>query len=194
MSTTPTPLRPEQEIALRYTREKGTEAPLASIRGRMAKTFAQLEALLATLPEEAVRIRPAPGRWSVHEIVDHLVESHRPAVDQLRDLLRGERPADGPVPVSLLSADPLGRPWPGLVRELSGVHRELLALLDSASDETPLTAKAPVLMVVKVREEDGSLTPVEWAEDFDWKAFAILLRAHTLEHVGQIERTLTGPT
>jgi hypothetical protein len=191
MSTTPaTPLRPEQEAALRYIREKGTEAPLASIRQRMAKTFAQLEALLASLPEEAVRIRPAPDRWSVHEIVDHLAESHRPAVDQLRDLLRGERPPGGPVPASLLSADPLGHPWPGLLRELSGIHRELLALLDSASEETPLTAKAPVLMVVKVREEDGSLTPVEWTAEFDWKAFAILLRAHTLEHVAQIERTL----
>jgi hypothetical protein len=70
------------------------------------------------------------------------------------------------------------------------VHRALLAIVDSASDETPLTAKAPVLMVVKVREEDGSLTPVEWTEGFDWKAFSIVLRAHTLEHVGQIERTL----
>ena len=43
MSTTPAaPLRPEQEAALRYVREKGTEAPAASIRQRMAKTFAQL--------------------------------------------------------------------------------------------------------------------------------------------------------
>jgi hypothetical protein len=191
MSTTPAaPLRPEQEAALRYALEKGTHAPLASIRERMAKTFAQLEALLAALPAEEVRIRPAPGRWSVHEIVDHLIESHRPAVDELRELVRGHRPDGGPIPASLLSADPLGRPWPGLVRELSGVHRELLAILDGASDETPLTARAPVLMVVKVHEEDGSLTPVEWVDDFDWKAYAILLRAHTLEHVAQIERTL----
>lgn len=191
MSTPPaTPLRPEQEAALRYAREKGTEAPVASIRERMTGTFAQLEALLAALPEDQVRLRPAPGRWSVHEIVDHLVESHRPAIDELRELVRGHWPEGGPIPANLLSADPLGRPWPSLVRELSGVHRTLLAILDGASEETPLTARAPVVMVVKVREEDGSQTPVEWIEDFDWKAFAILLRAHTLEHVGQIERTL----
>lgn len=191
MSTTPaSSLRPEQEAALRYAREKGTEAPLASIRERMAKTFAQLEALLGSLPEEVVRRRPAPGRWSVQEIVDHLTESHRPAVGQLADLLRGERTAGGPVPVSLLSADPLGQPWPDLLRRLADVHRDLLAALDRATDETPLAAKAPVIMVVKVREEDGSLTPVEWVDDFDWKAFAILLRAHTLEHVAQVERTL----
>src|SRR5262245_11353996 len=151
MSATPaTPLRPEQEAALRYAREKGTEAPVASIRERMAQTFAQTEALLAALPEDAVRRQPAPGRWSVQEIVDHLIESHRPAVGQLQDLLRGDRPAGGPVPASLASADPLGQPWPDLLRRLMDVHRDLLAALDSASDETPLTAKAPVVMVVKV--------------------------------------------
>jgi hypothetical protein len=191
MSTTPaTPLHPEQEAALRYVREKGTHAPVASIRERMARTFAQLEALLATLPPDQVRLRPAPDRWSVHEIVDHLIESHRPAVDELRELVRGHWPEGGPIPASLLSADPLGRPWASLVRELAGVQRALLAIVDGASEETPLTARAPVIMVVKVRGEDGTRTPVEWTDDFDWKAFAILLRAHTLEHVGQIERTL----
>lgn len=193
MSTaSPPSLRPEQEVALRYAREKGTEATAESIRQRLGGTFAKLEALLASLPEAAVRIRPAPDRWSVHEIVDHLIESHRPAIDELRDLVQGHSPAGGPIPASLLSADPLGRPWPGLLRELSGVHRGLLAILDGASDETPLTARAPVVMVVKVREEDGSLRPVEWTADFDWKAFAILLRGHTLEHLAQIERTLHG--
>ena len=192
--TTPssTPLHPEQEAALRYAREKGTEAPVASIRERMTKTFAQLETLLAALPADRVRLRPAPDRWSVHEIVDHLLESHRPAIDELRELVRGHRPEGGPIPAHLLSADPLGRPWPGLVREISGVHRGLLAILDGTSDETPLEARAPVVMVVKVREDDGSMRPVEWVEDFDWKAFVILLRAHTLEHVAQIERTLTA--
>src|SRR6266545_3054705 len=175
MDTTHTsPLRPEQEAALRYLREKGTNAPLASIRERTAKTFAEIERLLAELPEETVRRRPAPGRWSVQEVVDHLIESHRPAVGQLRDLLHGERPADGPVPASLLSADPLGQPWPDLMRRLTEVHGDLLAALDSASDETPQTVRAPVVMVVKVSEEDGRIVPVEWTGDFDWKAFALI--------------------
>jgi len=193
MSTTPaTPLRPEQEAALRYAREKGTEASADSIRQRLGGTFAKLEGLLASLPEAVVRIRPAPDRWSIHEIVDHLAESHRPAIDEIRDLLRGERPQGGPIPLSLLSADPLGRPWPGLVRELSEVHRKLLAVFDGASDATPLAARAPVLLSVKVQEDDGRRVPADWTEEFDWKAYAILLRAHTLEHVAQIERTLAA--
>jgi len=193
MSTTPaTPLRPEQEAVLRYAREKGTEASVDSIRQRLGGTFAKLEGLLASLPEAVVRIHPAPDRWSIHEIVDHLAESHRPAIDQMRDLLRGERPPGGPIPLSLLSADPLGRPWPSLVRELSEVHRKLVAVLDGASDATSLAARAPVLLSVKVQEDDGRQVPAEWTEEFDWKAFAILLRGHTLEHVAQIERTLAA--
>ena len=47
-------------------------------------------------------------------------------------------------------------------------------------------------MVVKVQEPDGRLVPASWVENFDWKAYAILVRAHTLEHIGQIERTLAG--
>ncbi|HEX7184074.1 MAG TPA: DinB family protein [Thermoanaerobaculia bacterium] len=187
-----TTLRPEQETALRYALEKGTKAPVADIRAKTAATFSKLETLLASLPEEVVRVRPALDRWCVQEIVDHLLESHRPAVDDLRTLLRGERPARGPIPASLLSADPLGQPWPDLLRRFGEVLRELLAVLDTASDDTPLEARAPVVMVVKVQEPDGRMVPVQWVEDFDWKASAILVRAHTLEHIGQIERTLAA--
>ena len=129
-------LRPEQETALRYVREKGTKAPAADIRAKTAATFSKIEALLASLPEEVVRVRPAPDRWCVQEIVDHLLESHRPAVEELRTLLRGERPAGGPIPASLLSADPLGQPWRDLLRRFGEALRELLAVLDTASDDT----------------------------------------------------------
>lgn len=185
-------LRPEQEAALRYAQAKGTEAPLASIRERVAGTFSQIEELLASLPEEVVQVRPGAGRWCVQEVVDHLIESHRPAVEQLRSLIAGVPPAGDPIPASLQSADPLGQPWPDLVQRLRKIHRSYLAALDSASDETPLEAKTPVLMVVKVREEDGRTVPVEWLHDFDWKAYAVIFRAHTLEHIAQIERTLAA--
>jgi hypothetical protein len=46
-----------------------------------------LAALLREIQEAAVRVRPRPGRWCVQEVVDYLVASHRPAVDELADLL-----------------------------------------------------------------------------------------------------------
>ncbi len=185
-------LRPEQEAALRYMRAKGTEASLASIRERVAGTFARIEELLASLPEAVVGVRPGPGRWCVQEVVDHLVESHRPAVEQLRSLIAGVPPAGEPIPASLLSANPLGATWPDQLERLREVHRGYLAALDAASESTSLDVKTPVLMVVKVQEEDGRTVPVQWIHDFDWKAYAVIFRAHTLEHIAQIERTLAA--
>ena len=186
----PQPLRPEQQRALQYLRAKGTEAPAASIRERVREAFGGLEALLAGIPEEAAKSHPLPGKWSVHEVVDHLAQSHRPAARELRDLLQGRRPEDSPIPAGLQSPDAMSLPWTEAVRRLGEVHAEFLAALDQGSDSHPLDARAPVIMVVKAQEPDGTLTTLQWTEDFDWKAYAIGIRAHTLEHRQQIERTL----
>jgi hypothetical protein len=188
----PNDLRPEQVRALSYLREKGTAAPASALRQRLAETFASVEALLDGIPEPEVRLRPGPDRWSVQEVVDHLVASHRPAVGHLQELLQGRRPEGGPIPASLLSADPLARPWPELVGELKRVHADFLAALDSAPGDDPGTVTAPVLMVLKVQEPDGSTVPIEWTEELDWKAQVAVFRVHTLEHRGQIERTLAA--
>jgi len=183
------PLRPEQSQALDYLRRAGSEAPVASIRRRAAATFAEIEELLAGLPEEIVRRRPAPGTWSLLEVVDHLVESHRPAVADLARLVAGEEVGEA-VPASLLSADPHGHDWHRRLADLAAVHRDLLTHLDGADDATPLTATMPVVMVVKCAGDDGRSEPVEWVERLDWKAAALAVRVHTLEHLGQLRRAL----
>lgn len=183
-------LRPEQLQALDYARRQGTEAPVEAIRAKAARTFGELEALLAGVPERLAAIAPAAGQWSLHEIVDHLVVSHRRAVAELASLVAGRSPAGGPIPAGLVSAEPFARPWPALVADLQAVHRDLLQVLSSAGDDTPLAARAPVVLVVKCATAEGGLQPVEWIDSFDWKAYAILLRVHTLEHVGQVQRTL----
>ena len=188
--TEPTPLRPEQTQALSYIRSQGTEAPLAKIRSRAADTFAAVEALLdGVSPEQAGR-RPQPGKWSVHEIVNHLIESDRPGLAELRELLAGRNPSGGPIPAGLLSEDPFARPFPELVATLKGIHREFLEILDGADDGIPQEARAPVVMVLKAAQDDGTLAPLHWNQEFDWKAYALILRMHTLEHKHQIERTL----
>ena len=192
--TTPSTLRPEQRLALAYARHAGTEAPVDKIRGKMAETFAQLESLVEVIPAATARNRPSPAGWSIHEIVDHLVESHRPAVEELEMLVRGESPTSGPVPAGLQSENPEGVPWSQMVARLRQVHADLLAAMDRGTAETPLEAKAAIAMVVKCQDEDGSMRPVHWQEAFDWKAYSILLRAHTLEHVQQIRRLLDSST
>jgi hypothetical protein len=193
MQPTDADLRPEQQRALAYLRRKGTEAGLDALRAQVAATFADLEALLETVPPARRAARPAGGRWSVHEVVDHLVESHRPAVEQLRALLAGERPAGGPIPASLQSPRPEARPWEELIAELARIHRAFNALLASASQASSLAVTAPMVMVVKVEAPGGAPTPVASEHELDWKAFAQGFRVHTVEHRRQIERALAEP-
>lgn len=185
------PLLPEQQKALDYLRRKGTEAPAAQIHRQASEAFDRIETLLTAVPGDLRRQAPRVGRWSAQEILDHLVESHRPAIGQLASLLRGERPASGAIPAGLQSAEPLTLSWDELFGDLRSVHAALLDLYDRLPDTLPPSPpKAPIVMVVKAEREDGTAAPVEWLEELDAKAFAQALRAHTLEHVGQLGRTL----
>lgn len=174
-------LQPEQSQALDYLRRKGTEAPLERLREHVAATFRDIEALLDSVPPGLRALRPGLSRWSVQEIVDHLVESHRPAVEQLREMVAGRRPTTGAIPAHLQSVAPLDRPWEDLVEDLKGIHRALLSLLDEASDGTSLGVTAPVVMVVQ---------SIEWEQELDWKAYVQAYRGHTAQHRAQIVRTL----
>ena len=186
---TPLP-RPEQLRALAYLKRKGTEAPIELLRRRIAVSFADFETMIASVPPTLRRRSPAPGRWSAQEVVDHLIESHRPAVAQLKSLLNGQTPEDGAVPASLQSPDPLAHNWEELVGELKRVHTSLISVIEKASDSCSLDVRAPVTMVMKVGEPGGPQYSVQWEEQLDWKAFAQTLRVHTIEHRSQIERTI----
>jgi DinB superfamily len=182
-------VRTEQVKALEYLRQKGTLLPAAQIRERVGAAFAALEAGLGGITESEARQRPIPGEWTVQEVVDHLLETHRPSLDELRDLLADRRPAGGPIPASLQSADPMGRGWKDLVADLKDVHAEVLETLAAAPDRIT-DARAPLVMVVKVNEADGRAAPLHWIEELDWKAYAIVFRLHELDHLNQIKKTL----
>ena len=183
-------LRPEQVKAKEYLHEKGTRCPVAKIHERVTAAFAAMEGLLDEVRGPEAGRQPWPGEWSVHEIVDHLVASHRPSIGELRDLLRGRRPSGAPVPAGLQSADPMGRRWEDLVGELKGLHAEALAVLAKAPDDYATDARAPLVMVINAREADGREVPLHWIEELDWKAYAIVFRLHTLDHLNQIRKTL----
>lgn len=185
-------LRPEQEAVLEYARRKGTEAPVGSIRERLAGTFEELDTLVAGVPAEVAARRPEAGGWSVQEVVDHLVVSHRRALQELRSLLAGRPPENDPIPASLQSDAPLARPWYELREDLERTHAAFLAAVTGAGDDAPTTARAPVVMVVKCATPGGGTEPVQWVQSFDWKAYAILVRGHSLEHRNQVRRILAG--
>jgi hypothetical protein len=183
--------RPEQVKAMEYLRERGTELPAPRIAERVGAAFAAMDALLAGVSEAEARRPPRPGEWAIQEVVDHLVETHRASLDELRDLLAGRRPAGGPIPAALVSAAPLALRFGDLVEELRGLHARILDVLHRAPDR-PTAARAPVVMVINAREPDGSERPLSWIEEVDWKAYAIIFRLHEADHLSQIKKALAA--
>ncbi|PYO58985.1 MAG: hypothetical protein DMD83_01130 [Candidatus Rokuibacteriota bacterium] len=183
-------LRPEQLKAKEYMHQKGTLLPAAQVHERVGAAFAAMETLLDGVGEAEARARTIPGEWTVQEVVDHLVETHRPSLDELRDLLESRRPAGGPVPASLQSADPMGRRYGDLVGDLKAVHAAILRVLSGAPDRLT-EARAPLVMVINAKEADGGEAPLHWIEELDWKAYAVTaFRLHELDHLNQIKKTL----
>jgi len=183
-------LRPEQIKAKEYMHQKGTLLPAAQVHERVGAAFAAMETLLDGVGEAEARARTIPGEWTVQEVVDHLVETHRPSLDELRDLLESRRPAGGPVPASLQSADPMGRRYGDLVGDLKAVHAAILRALSGAPDRLT-EARAPLVMVINAKEADGGEAPLHWIEELDWKAYAVTaFRLHELDHLNQIKKTL----
>ena len=57
-----------------------------------ARGPARLRAALTQVPDTAVRWRPAPGRWSAHEVVCHCADSELNAAARLRYLVSEKEP------------------------------------------------------------------------------------------------------
>ncbi|OGL02368.1 MAG: hypothetical protein A3I14_13600 [Candidatus Rokubacteria bacterium RIFCSPLOWO2_02_FULL_73_56] len=179
-----------QAQARDYLRAKGTLVPVPLLRERIAASFTALDAFLAQVDAAEAAQTTIPGEWSVQEIVDHLVETHRPGLDELRCLLAGRRPPGEPIPAGLQSRAPLLRPWPWLLRELRQVHGDILATLEAVAPDHDTEARAPLVMVVNVKAPDGSSVPAHWVEDLDWKAYAIVWRLHVVDHLNQAKKVL----
>jgi len=183
-------LRPEQIRARDYFHHKGTLLPAEQIHERVAAAFAATETFFESVSDDEARARAIAGEWTIHEVVDHLIETHRPSLDELRDLLHGRGPAGGPIPASLQSADPMARPFRALLADLAKIHADVLDLL-SGAPERMTDARAAIIMVVNVKEPDGREAPLHWIEELDWKAYAVTaFRLHELDHLNQSKKTL----
>jgi hypothetical protein len=107
----------------------------------------------------------------------------------MRALMEGRHSPVSPIPAGLQSARPMARRWDDLRASLRGLHRDVIALLDAAPDRRT-EARAPVIMVINVRQADGAVKSLHWTELCDWKACAVIFRLHELDHLTQIRKTL----
>jgi hypothetical protein len=182
-------LKPEQVKAKEYLDLQGSRRSATQITERVAAGFAALEEFLEGVSEADARTRPIDNEWTIQEVVDHLVETHRPSVRELRELLAGRRPAGGPVPAGLQSAGAMSRRWTDLLNDLKRVQAEAVEVLAAAPD-APTSARAPVVMVINVKAANGGEEPLHWVEELDWKAYAIVFRLHVLDHLNQTKKVL----
>lgn len=180
-------LLPEQQRAVDYLAKKGSAAPADKLRQQLRESFAATERAFDDVPAELRETPLAAGKWCAHEILDHLVLSHGPAIEQFASLLKGISPDGVAIPADLHRDD---RPeWNESRKQLGEIHREFERLMDTASDETSLDPKAMIEIVVKVDEK-----PLHWFERIDWKAFVQGVRVHTIEHQNQLARTVAALT
>ncbi len=153
----------------------------AEERGRRIQQYAtgpaRLRAALDTVPPEALRWRPAPGEFSVHEIVCHCADSETNAAARIRYLAAEKAPV-------ILGYDPGN--W---ARRLDYHSHPLEAALEAIqavrANTVPLLERLPDDAWDKVAEhtESGRYTGHDWLRSYS---------EHLEEHVGQIEQTLVA--
>jgi hypothetical protein len=179
--------------AREYFKTKATDLPASAIRERVADALRSFEELVRPLSAAQAGRTTVDGEWTIQEIVDHVVETYRPGLDELWCLLAGRRPPGEPIPASLRSMAPLLRPWRWLLDEIMRLHAEVLRTLDTVPADFATEARAPIVMVVNVTDAHGVTTPLHWVEDLDWKAYAIVSwRLHAIDHLKQAKRVLAA--
>jgi len=179
--------------AREYFRTKATELALPLIVERVADAVRAFEEFVLPLSAAQAARRSTPGEWTIHEVVDHVVETYRPGLDELWCLLAGQRPPGEPIPPSLRSKAPLLRPWRWLLDEVTRLHAEALRTLKAVPGDFRTDARAPIVMVVNVKDAQGNTTPLHWVEDLDWKAYAIVSwRLHAIDHLKQAKKVLAA--
>ena len=168
-----------------HVRSRGTDAEPQAVHQKLASAYATFDGLLAGLGAERATAVPAPGEWSVRDVADHLLESERAGLDELRCLVGGDTPPGPPIPASLRSKTPQHRPWPWLVAELGRIHADILAAVAAGPAPAPDEPTAPAVFWAEVGGQ-----PTEWIEELDWRAYAAVLRVHVLEHLAQVRAIL----
>jgi DinB family protein len=69
-----------------------SSAERAALIDRYERGPALLRAALATIPPEAMQWRPAPGRWSAHEVIVHCADAETNGASRIRYILAETTP------------------------------------------------------------------------------------------------------
>ena len=150
----------------------------AEERARLIQQYAggpaRLRAALASVPEEALKWRPQPGEFSVHETVCHCADSETNAAARIRYLVAEKDPV-------ILGYDPDN--WASRFDYHSHPLEAALATVEAVRANTvPLLRRLPedAWDSVGTHSESGRYTAHDWLRIYS---------EHLEEHIDQINRT-----
>ena len=138
---------------------------------------ARLREALAAVPGEALKWRPAPGEFSVHEIICHCADSETNGAARIRYLLAEKEPL-------ILGYDPDN--WAGRFDYHSHPIEVALATVEAVRANTvPLLRRLPesAWSAVGTHTESGRYTGEDWLTIYS---------EHVEEHIAQIERAVAA--
>ena len=132
-----------------------------------------LRSAVQAVPPQALKWRPEPGEFSVHEIVVHCADSETNAAARIRYLIAEEEPV-------ILGYDPDN--WAGRFDYHSHPIEVALATVEAVRANTvPLLRRLPesAWSAVGTHTESGRYTGEDWLRIYS---------EHVEEHIAQIER------
>ncbi|HEY3123914.1 MAG TPA: DinB family protein [Thermoanaerobaculia bacterium] len=154
-----------------------TAAERENLIRRYEQGPARLKAALAKVPQEAMKWRPAEGKWSAHEVVCHLADSESNAALRIRYLAAEEDP--------LIVGYDQAR-WARVFDYHSAPLEPALAVVDSVRANTAALLKR---LPEKAWSASGRHTESGRYTAEDWLA---IYAEHMEKHSGQIERNVAA--
>jgi hypothetical protein len=180
---------PEQIRMLDYLRTRAAALTPPELRARVRAAAGELEQALIGIDAATVRHRPAPGEWSLAQVVDHVAQTTARGAEELRHLLAGRRPPAPPVYEALTSGAAAWAPWTELLDGLHASNAEYDAVLASiAGAAVPAGVTARAILVVNRTGIDAGGEPLLFAAELGWKEYALVQRLHLLDHRGQVRQ------
>ena len=166
------PIRPEKNEYASYYDKYVSLVPDADVVETLERQIEDTLALLRGVGEERAGHRYAPGKWSIKEVVGHLIDTERIFAYRALAIARGEQ-----------------KPLPGMDQNeyMAGANFDARTLADLL-DEFERVRRSNVLMLRGLSDEAWSRRGVASDNEVTVRAIAFIIAGHEAHHV-QILRT-----
>ena len=166
------PIRPEKNEYASYYDKYVSLVPDADVVETLERQIEDTLALLRGVGEERAGHRYAPGKWSIKEVVGHLIDTERIFAYRALAIARGEQ-----------------KPLPGMDQNeyMAGANFDARTLADLL-DEFERVRRSNVLMLRGLSDEAWSRRGVASDNEVTVRAIAYIIAGHEAHHV-QILRT-----